>query len=115
MPRIALKITLILLTTLFSSCVRTPGKSPSKFYKQDLKNASPDFQQGWKDGCETGMAGGSNSFYQSFYKVNTQDGYKFTYSPDYQVAWRNAFWYCYRADYIDQKSTPSASLFKGLM
>ncbi len=111
-----LKLTFIFLIILTSfACVRLPGKAPSKHYEQDLKNASPDFKQGWEDGCETGMSGGSNSFYQTFYKANKQDGYKFTYSPDYKTAWSNAFWFCYRSDYVDQKSTPSSSLFKGLM
>jgi hypothetical protein len=116
MLTINLKLTFIffIILTIFS-CGRTPGKAPSKFYQQDLKNASPDFKQGWEDGCETGMSSGSNSFNQMFYKVNKQDGYKFTYSSDYKTAWSNAFWFCYRSDYVDQKSTPSSSFFKGLM
>jgi hypothetical protein len=116
MLKIILKNILICLTILLIfSCVRLPSKAPSKFYQDDLKNASPDFKQGWEDGCETGMAGGSNNFYQNFYKVNKQDGYKFTYSPDYKAAWGNAFWFCYRSDYVDQKSTPMKSVFGGLI
>ena len=117
MLKITLKIILIFLTSQsILSCKPMPDrKAPSKFFKEDLKNASPDFQQGWADGCETGMAGGSNSFNQMFYKGNKQDGYKFAYSPDYKVAWGNAFWFCYRANWVDQRATPFGSFFKGMI
>jgi hypothetical protein len=108
-------IIIILLSQVLGSCkiFRPSFKEPSKYFKKDLKDASPDFKQGWADGCETGMSGGGNSFQQTMYKVNKQDGYKFSYSPDYKVAWNYAFWFCYRADYVDQKSTPFSSMFKG--
>ena len=118
MFRKILKITLMLFigqTTLSCESVRLASKEPSKYYSDDLKNASPDFQQGWKDGCETGMAGGSNSFNQMFYKGNKQDGYKYAYSADYKTAWGNAFWYCYRSDWVDQRSTPMKSVFGGMI
>ncbi len=79
----------------------------------DDKDSSPEFKQGWKDGCETGMAGGSNTFYGAFYDNNKADGYKMTTSGDYANAWGAAFWYCYRVDYIKQKSTIWGSVFGG--
>ena len=110
------KIILIILLgqTLFSCKAFRPSfREPSKYFQNDLKNASPDFRQGWNDGCETGMSGGGNSFQQTMYKVNKQDGYKYSYSPDYKTAWGYAFWFCYRADFVDQKFTPTQSIFTG--
>ncbi|MFT7087638.1 MAG: hypothetical protein ACJAZX_001077 [Rickettsiales bacterium] len=109
------KITLvILLTSAIFSCENRKGrmKAPIMAHQLDLEYASPDFKQGWKDGCESAMAGG-NSFYQMFHKSNTQDGYKFTYSSDYRTAWSNSYWFCYRSDYIEQKSTPLRSFWGG--
>ena len=73
---------------------------PSKEFKKELRGAdvSPDFKQGWEDGCEVGMAGGANNFYRMFYKNNKLDGFKMTQSGDYANGWSNAFWYCYRVD-----------------
>jgi hypothetical protein len=108
---------IILAHSLFSCRFGSPRpayKEPTKFFKKDLKNASPDFKQGWEDGCESGMSGGSTSFNQNFYKANKQDGYKFSYSKDYKTAWGSAFWFCYRSDSVDQKTTPSSQFFRGL-
>lgn len=103
------------LLTLVSCGIhfRPSWKAPSGKFVKDIENASPDFRKGWQDGCETGMASGTNSFNQMFYKQNKQDGWKMATSPEYKTAWNNAFWYCYRSDYVDQKSTPFSSFFKG--
>jgi hypothetical protein len=110
------KFILITFVFVLGSCQPKPSfKAPSKFFKDDLeRDASPDFAQGWRDGCEVGMSGGSNSFNQMFYDSNKQDGYKMAYSSDYSGAWTRAFWFCYRVDAVDQKSTPFSSMFKGM-
>lgn len=114
--RLIKNILICLLCGLVLSCQPRPAyKAPSKFFKNDLKNASPDFKQGWQDGCEVGMVGGNNNFNQMFYKNNKVDGFKMAYSTEYRTAWNYAFWFCYRTDAIDEKSTPYSSLFKGYM
>ncbi len=75
---------------------------------------SPEFKKGWDDGCEVGMAGGSNTFYQIFYRNNAVDGYKMTGSPEYKTAWGNAFWFCYRTDWVKQNSSIWGSTFGGM-
>ena len=85
---------------------------PDKGFKMD-EDASQDFKQGWNDGCETGMSAGSNTFYKMFYRSNAVDGYKITSSAEYKTAWNNAYWYCYRKDYIKQKSAIWSSYFVG--
>lgn len=86
---------------------------PNKVFDDDLADASLEFKQGWKDGCEVGMSAGSNTFYKMFYRSNKVDGYKIANSPDYKAAWGNAFWYCYRYDEIKQKSSIWGSVFRG--
>jgi len=88
---------------------------PDKEFTETLRDASPDFVKGWEDGCETGMAGGSNNFYRMFYRSNKVDGYKMASSSEYKTAWGNAFWYCYRYDYIKQKSSIWGSVFSGYL
>lgn len=76
-------------------------------------DVSIDFRQGWEDGCEAGMKSGSNTFYQMFYRTNAVDGYKMTSSSDYKTAWGNGFWFCYRDDYVKQKSSIWGSILGG--
>ena len=105
---------IIAIIFIFLNCSCKPRfKDPSNEFKKDLVNASPDFKQGWHDGCESGMASGSNSFNQVFYKNNKVDGYKISYSSEYQTAWNNAWWFCYRKDYVNQKSMVYGSFFGG--
>jgi hypothetical protein len=111
-------LTIILVSNLLlSSCTYKMTKylrgRPDKAFNKDLAVASPEFQQGWRDGCEVGMSGGSNTFYKMFYRNNVADGYKMTSSSDYKTAWGNAFWFCYRHDYIKHKSSVWSGIFTG--
>jgi hypothetical protein len=110
-------IFLLVLIFCTTSCakwvVRIFPNRPDREFKEDKKDATPEFQQGWRDGCEVGMANGSNTFYKAFYDNNRADGYKMTGSPDYKTAWGNAFWYCYRYDAVKQKSSIWGSMFSG--
>ncbi|MCE3255693.1 MAG: hypothetical protein K0R25_1187 [Rickettsiaceae bacterium] len=108
-----MKFVILIITFISLSSCKARFQSPADDFKEDLATASPDFQQGWKDGCDVGMASGSNSFYQMYHKTNRVDGYKMSYSPDYQTAWNNAWWYCYRSDWTDQRSTMWGSVFGG--
>ena len=105
---------LIFLVFLMVSCkLSIDPHSPAPHFDQSLKNASPDFQKGWRDGCESGMKAGNNSFYQMFYKGNQQDGFKMATSPEYSDAWDKAWWYCMHSNYIDKKSGIYGSMFSG--
>ncbi len=113
------KFSLILICSLgLFSCSRSLARilpeRPDHGVKID-ESASVEFKQGWSDGCEVGMSAGSNTFYKMFYRNNAVDGYKMTSSEDYKSAWGNAFWYCYRADHIKQKSSIWGSTFQGYM
>ena len=113
--------TIFVLTSLLlvSSCQRWVANfffdRPDKEFEEDLKDATVEFQQGWQDGCEVGMSSSNNTFYKSFYRNNRADGWKMTSSSDYKTAWGNAFWYCYRADWVKHKNTRVwSSTFGGL-
>ena len=78
------------------------------------KNASPDFRQGWEDGCETGSASPANWFHKMVvYDSVKVDGYKITQSKEYQTAWNFGWWYCYRYMYVKHKSSIWGSFFGG--
>ncbi len=89
-----------------------PGVADKQF-PEALKNAGPDFVRGWKDGCEVGSSGGSNTFYKMFYRSNAIDGFKFSGNGDYRDAWVNSFWYCYRNMFVRHKSSIYGSVFGG--
>jgi hypothetical protein len=112
--------TIFIFLSLFclSSCQRwvgnlLPARADKEMKFSDRDGLSVEFKQGWDDGCEAGMASGSNTFYQMFYRNNKADGYKMTSSADYKTAWGNAFWFCYRTDWVRQKSSIWGSIFGG--
>jgi len=108
---------LVVIFFVLSSCQKRIAnifpERPDKNFVEDIKRSSPEFQMGWKDGCETGMSGGGNTFYKIFYRNNTVDGYMMANSTEYKTAWSNSFWYCYRHDYVKHKSGIWGSMFTG--
>ena len=112
------KIFLILIVVFLStSCSSKLQKAlpsmPDKDLRDELNTNAREHNLGWKDGCETGISSGSNTFYKMFYRSNKIDGYLSATSSDYRDAWDMAFWYCYRSTYIRQKSSLWGSIFKG--
>ena len=100
-----------MIMIFMASCGRIEG--PDKTFRKELINATPDFRQGWEDGCQVGKEAGGNTFYKMFSKANKIDGYKIANSADYKTAWNYSFWYCYREEYIDMKSSIYGSIFSG--
>ncbi len=106
----------LIITFAITSChvnMRELGRKfperPDGEFLKDIARGSPDFQQGWEDGCTVGMSGGSNTFYKIFYKSNQIDGYKTMNSPQYNEAWNSAMWYCYRYDQIKNGTQASGT------
>ncbi|MBL0319492.1 MAG: hypothetical protein IPP74_09445 [Alphaproteobacteria bacterium] len=52
----------------------------------------PDYQQGWVDGCTSGISGFGNQFYKNFYDWK-QDPSKVN-NPVYYQVWKDAYAYC---------------------
>lgn len=91
------------LVTL-GACMDYRPRVGSPWAQQLLRQGPEDapvlFKEGWRDGCETGMAASSNSFQRHFYK--------FKQNPDhaqnevYYTGWKTGFPYCarYVAQYL---------------
>lgn len=104
----------MLLVTMDSCNPKIAKVFPKRPNQQfDIGDASPDFKKGFDDGCESGMAAGSNTFYKMFYRSNAADGYKMASSSDYKSAWGIGWWYCYRYDFVKHGSGLYGSFFRG--
>lgn len=55
---------------------------PDKELRDETDKTTEEARIGWKDGCETGIAGASNTFYKMFYRSNKIDGYRMSSSPN---------------------------------
>lgn len=112
-----MKLYFFLIIFLISACSdkvkRSLPNTASSEMKEMLATANPDFQDGWRDGCETGTSAGANWFYKSIYKSNRVDGYRIMDSKDYQVAWNFGWWYCYRYQSVKNKSSLWGSFTSG--
>ncbi|MBU6141343.1 MAG: hypothetical protein KGP29_07335 [Proteobacteria bacterium] len=113
MIRLHYFLILLILFSCSNRAARFLPDRPSKEFKKSIAEGSPEFAQGWKDGCEVGMSTASNTFYKMFYRNNAIDGFKMGSSSDYSTAWNNAFLYCIRSDSIKQGSSIWGSMFGG--
>jgi hypothetical protein len=118
MKYILMKFLIILFSTLLiSSCASGTKKFLPSMVDKELRDetdkTTEEYRVGWKDGCEVGISGASNTFYKMFYRNNKIDGYRMSSSPEYRDAWDSAFWYCFRSTYIRQKSSLWSSIMKG--
>lgn len=112
-------IALIFLVFATSSCQKYMAdiflpERPNKEFDMD-PDATPEWRQGFEDGCEVGMAGGANTFYKMFYRTNKVDGYKMAAFDDYKNGYNAAYWWCYRKDFIKSKSSIWGSTFRGVI
>ncbi len=86
------------LIVLTSSCYNFKPKVGAPWMQDLLRQGPKDapilFQQGWIDGCETGISATSNALQRQFYT--------FTQNPElaqkdvYYTGWKTAYWYCSR-------------------
>ena len=69
----------------------------NRIFSHMPEGGAPEYNKGWKEGCESGLSGMSNSFYASFYThkidvtmVNNEVYYK---------AWKDSYDYCKQYSY----------------
>ena len=112
------KILIITLLFFNFSCTKKGGtflpNTAMREFSEMRAKATPEFRQGWEDGCETASASTSNNFHKLFFYDSVKvDGFKITQSNEYKTAWNFAWWYCYRYMYVKHKSTIWGSFFGG--
>lgn len=86
---------ILLLCSMLTACVGGVPNSmrpANRLFEHMPENGSDEYKQGWTEGCESGMSGMTNSFYQSFY-VFKQDNQLLT-NEVYYKAWKDSYDYC---------------------
>ncbi len=84
-------LVIIACILMLSACSSKLG-GPKAFGMGDVPDGPPDFQEGWRDGCKTGMGTMAPNYYKTFYKF-TQNTHKIQNKMYYQ-AWKDAYTYC---------------------
>ncbi len=77
---------IVIALLVISSCAPVPAgltKSPP---------GPPDFVNGYKDGCDSGLAAFGNSYYKMFYKFKKR--FNPAYDELYQNGWEKGYQYC---------------------
>ena len=85
------------ILTCLTNCNTTKHNifAPNKKLFKMLPPGPPAFQQGWLDGCETGLATGfANDYYKTFYKFKKDINMVKNKVTLYTRAWSSAMIYC---------------------
>jgi hypothetical protein len=89
-------ITVAMMLVSLSACTSKPRVGAP--WMQDLLNQGPPgptlFQEGWRDGCETGISVTSNAFQRHFYSFKQNS--ELAQNEIYYSGWKNAYNFCQR-------------------
>lgn len=83
-----LMISLLMLLLLATAC------NPGRVMKNEMpKDAPPDYQRGWQDGCESGLGSSyTNTWYKTFHAYRKDN--RMLTNPMYVVGWDDGNRYC---------------------
>lgn len=84
---------LVSILLLFVTACNPVRPWPAGLVKEMSKDSPPEYQQGWKDGCESGLAAYGNDYYKTFYKFH-YDEILMEKSKLYARIWQNSFKHC---------------------
>lgn len=92
---------IILLSVLVvSACSSYPfplGMPTPNNYLNKVPPGPKAFQYGWASGCRTAASSKVSAFYSDIGNIKPFKDYEFAkISPDYEIGWQIAFWYCIR-------------------
>lgn len=89
-------ICVVLLGLLVTGCAYRPRVGPPWAQKLLMEGpqGSNEFQEGWRDGCETGISVTANTFIRHFYTFKQNSS--LARNSDYYTAWKTAYTYCQR-------------------
>jgi len=82
---------------IFSSCTGKDGEFDiTKPYSLDLTppEGPPIYQQGWSEGCESGMLSYSGNFYKFMRVHDYKQDARLRTNKMYYQAWQDAYVYC---------------------
>lgn len=97
MPALRFLVIVPLLMLALQGCTGKDGTFDArKPYSLDLTPPEGPFEyeQGWSDGCESGMGAYSNSFYKAMRVFELQQDPNLRSNKMYYQAWKDAFLYC---------------------
>lgn len=85
---------LLIMLSFTSGCYNAPDavKPMPWIFKMMPKDAPNNFKRGWMDGCETGLASMTNSFYKAFYTFKQTP--KLRDDPVYYSVWKDTYNFC---------------------
>jgi len=100
---VIMKINLLLVLLLLAGCAENKSSYEKVGFSQlweprlatipDAPSEGPEeYKQGWRDGCETGMAAYGNMRYKAIYQFKQDQN--LTGNPIYYNAWRQSYTYC---------------------
>lgn len=76
-------------------------KPKPPFLKTEIDFGPEEYRQGYKDGCESGMATFGSSLYKSVYRQHRDPRYE--KNQMYNQVWRDAYNYCYQWIFVWNK------------
>jgi hypothetical protein len=87
-------ILIVIIFTLLSGCYHAPDvlKPMPWIFNMMPKDAPNTYKRGWKDGCESGMANMTNSFYRKFYTFRQEKSLRD--DATYYKAWKDTYNFC---------------------
>jgi hypothetical protein len=91
----ALRMSLRIAWTLgmgMSLCACAAARPNARILNDVPKSAPALYQRGWHEGCETGLSGGGNEFYRTFYHNTITP--QLVDNADYYQGWLDAEPYC---------------------
>ena len=85
-------------------CVATLAGCTGAYGKMDLRKpvslnltpppGPPEYEQGWSDGCESGMNAYANPFYKTLKVFEYRQDPELRHNKMYYQVWKDAYFYC---------------------
>jgi len=100
----------LLVVVFLASCSFDSNLPYKPGFMPELPKGSPEFTQGWKDGCATGLAAYGNDVYKTVYRYQKDPAYDS--NATYNGAWHDAYSYCrLYANAWDKQVFPNGNTF----
>jgi hypothetical protein len=87
---------MVMVLVVLTGCNGQFWKDFHKPYSLDLTPppGPPEYQQGWSDGCESGMLSYSNALAKTFRVFELKQDPRLRENKMYYQVWKDAFLYC---------------------